>query len=122
MIINVITIFPDIIDSFKETGFIKRAIEKNILSINVINLRDFSVNKHKKVDDKPFGGGPGMVLQYEPIKEALLSIENKSNEKQRIIYLSPQGKALTQKKFDFLKNQTYSFLGDPGYPHPTALS
>ncbi len=105
MIINVITIFPDIIDSFKETGFIKRAIEKNILSINVINLRDFSVNKHKKVDDKPFGGGPGMVLQYEPIKEALLSIENKSNEKQRIIYLSPQGKALTQKKFDFLSKQ-----------------
>lgn len=105
MIINVITIFPDIIDSFKETGFIKRAIEKNILSINVINLRDFSVNKHKKVDDKPFGGGPGMVLQYEPIKEALLSIENKSNEKQRIIYLSPQGIALTQKKFDFLSKQ-----------------
>ena len=105
MIINVITIFPDIIDSFKETGFIKRAIEKNILSINVINLRDFSVNKHKKVDDKPFGGGPGMVLQYEPIKEALLSIENKSNEKQSIIYLSPQGKALTQKKFDFLSKQ-----------------
>ena len=105
MIINVITIFPDIIDSFKETGFIKRAIEKNILFINVINLRDFSVNKHKKVDDKPFGGGPGMVLQYEPIKEALLSKENKSNEKQRIIYLSPQGKALTQKKFDFLSKQ-----------------
>ena len=55
---------------------------KNILFINVINLRDFSVNKHKKVDDKPFGGGPGMVLQYEPIKEALLYkyVKIKSND------------------------------------------
>ena len=71
---NVITIFPEFIDGFRETGFIKRAIGKNIISINVINLRNFSTDKHKRVDDRPYGGGPGMVLQYEPIKKALLSL------------------------------------------------
>ena len=105
MKINIITIFPDIIDSFKETGFIKRAISRNIISITITNLRDFSTNKHKKIDDRPYGGGPGMILQYEPIKKALLSINSKSNDNHKVIYLSPQGKVLNQKKLDSLATQ-----------------
>ena len=95
---NVITIFPEFIDGFRETGFIKRAIGKNIISINVINLRNFSSDKHKRVDDRPYGGGPGMVLQYEPIKKALLSLDPNFKNDNKVIYLSPQGKALNQKK------------------------
>ena len=105
MKINIITIFPDIIDSFKETGFIKRAISRNIISITITNLRDFSTNKHKKIDDRPYGGGPGMILQYEPIKKALLSINSKSNDNHKVIYLSPQGKVLSQKKLGSLATQ-----------------
>ena len=74
---NIITIFPTIFNTFKETGFIKRAITNKILSMNVINLRDFSINKHNKVDDKSYGGGPGMVMQFEPIYNAIVSIKKK---------------------------------------------
>ena len=82
---NIITIFPDFIDSFKQTGFIKRAIEKNLISVNSINLRSFSTDKHNRVDDRPYGGGPGMILQYEPIRKSLLSLDlQKKNNK--VIY------------------------------------
>ena len=101
---NVITIFPEFIDGFRETGFIKRAIGKNIISINVINLRNFSSDKHKRVDDRPYGGGPGMVLQYEPIKKALLSLNPDFKNDNKVIYLSPQGKTLNQKKLNLLSS------------------
>ena len=101
---NVITIFPEFIDGFRETGFIKRAIGKNIISINVINLRNFSSDKHKRVDDRPYGGGPGMVLQYEPIKKALLSLNPNFKNDNKVIYLSPQGKTLNQKKLNLLSS------------------
>ena len=101
---NVITIFPEFIDGFRETGFIKRAIGKNIISINVINLRNFSTDKHKRVDDRPYGGGPGMVLQYEPIKKALLSLNPDFKNDNKVIYLSPQGKTLNQKKLNSLSS------------------
>ena len=101
---NVITIFPEFIDGFRETGFIKRAIGKNIISINVINLRNFSTDKHKRVDDRPYGGGPGMVLQYEPIKKALLSLNPDFKNDNKVIYLSPQGKTLNQKKLNLLSS------------------
>ncbi len=98
---NVITIFPDFIESFKKTGFINRAIKKEIISINSINLRDFSSDKHKKVDDRSYGGGPGMVLQYEPIKKAISSL-NLNKKDNKVVYLSPQGRTLTQKKISSL--------------------
>ena len=101
---NIITIFPDFIYSFRETGFIKRAIDKKIISVNVVDLRKFSEDKHKRVDDRPYGGGPGMVLQYEPIKGALLSLNLNLKKNNKVIYLSPQGKTLTQKKLNSLSN------------------
>ena len=60
---NIITIFPDLIDAFSGTGFIKRSIKNNIININIINLREYSASKHKRVDEKTYGGGPGMVMQ-----------------------------------------------------------
>ena len=97
---NIITIFPVIFNTFKDIGFIKRAITNKILTINVINLRDFSTNKHNKVDDKSYGGGPGMVLQFEPIYNAIKSIKTESI----ILHPSPQGKTISQKKLLELSN------------------
>ena len=82
---------------FAKTGFIKRAIEKDYIDMNIINLRSYSNNKHNRVDDKSYGGGPGMVMQYEPIHSSIKDIKNKGS----VLYLSPQGKPLTQQK---LKN------------------
>ena len=73
---NIITIFPDLIKSFTKVGFIKRAIIKKLITINNINLRDYSEDKHLKVDDKAYGGGPGMVLQYQPIQKAISKLNN----------------------------------------------
>ena len=91
---NIVTIFPDLIDSFCNIAFIHTAITKKLIRIEPINLRNFSEDKHNRVDDKVYGGGPGMVLKYEPIKKAILSLKNKG----KVIYLTPQGKPLSQKK------------------------
>ena len=98
MIFNILTIFPELISIFSDTGFIKRANFKNIIDINIINIRDYSDNIHKRVDDKTYGGGPGMVLQYPPIRSAIDSLQKKGH----VIYLSPQGKVLTQEKIKIL--------------------
>ena len=90
---NIITIFPDLINSFSNIAFIHTAITKKLINIQPINLRRFSEDKHNRVDDKVYGGGPGMVLKYEPIKKAILSLKNKG----KVIYLTPQGKPLNQK-------------------------
>jgi len=95
---NIITIFPDLINSFSNIAFIHRAITKKLIDIQSINLRNFSEDKHNRVDDKVYGGGPGMVLKYEPIKKAILSLKNKG----KVIYLTPQGKPLNQKRLKSL--------------------
>jgi tRNA (guanine37-N1)-methyltransferase len=97
---NIVTIFPDLIDSFCNIAFIHTAITKKLIRIEPINLRNFSEDKHNRVDDKVYGGGPGMVLKYEPIKKAILSLKNKG----KVIYLTPQGKPLSQKKLKSLSN------------------
>lgn len=91
MIFNIITIFPEIFQFLNSYGVLGKAIEKNIIEINAINLRDFSNNKHNKVDDEIYGGGPGMLMTPEPIYNAIKSIENKDS---KVLYLSPQGSIL----------------------------
>ena len=98
---NIITIFPNLINSFSDTGFIKRSIKNDIININIINLREYSANKHKRVDDKTYGGGPGMVMQYKPIYDAIKNIKDSGP----IIYLSPQGEPLTQVKLKKLASE-----------------
>ena len=98
---NLLTVYPEFFDSFKSHGLIKKGLDRGLMSINVINLRDYTSDKHKRVDFKPFGGGPGMIIQYAPVKEALEKIRPS-----KTILLSPQGKLLTQSKFNELSTES----------------
>lgn len=92
---DIITIFPNIFDSYLKESFVKKAQDKKIVKINIHNLRDFAINERKTVDDRPYGGGLGMVLKVEPIFKAIKSIKSK---KKRVILFSPRGKQFNQKK------------------------
>ncbi len=93
---HVLTIFPEMIEGGLNHSIIKRAIGQNIISLNTVDIREFSENKHKKVDDYPYGGGAGMVMAPGPIYNACNSVlQNTKNPK--VIYLSPQGKVFNQK-------------------------
>lgn len=98
MRIDIITIFPGMFDAVFGESIIKRAQEKSKVKIYIHNLRDYSLDKHKKVDDRPFGGGSGMVMRPEPIFRAVEGILAKTDQrrKARIILLSPQGQRLNQ--------------------------
>jgi len=106
MIIDVVTIFPELVLNFKNFGVIKEAFNKNIAKLNVYNLRDFSKDPHKKVDDKPYGGGSGMVMMVQPFFDAVNFIKEKndkiSTEKQKVVLFSPKGKVLNQKILKYL--------------------
>ena len=93
---NIITLFPDFFNSPLKTSIIKKALEKKLIFVNIINLRDFIDNKHKQCDDKPYGGGCGMVLMIEPVYNAVTYIKKKY-KKTYTIYLSPQGEKFTQR-------------------------
>ena len=92
---NIITIFPEILNSYYNESIIGRAIHKKIIKIKYHNLRDFTNDKHRSVDDTPYGGGPGMVLKAEPLIKAIKSIKRK--KKSKVIMLDPKGKIYNQK-------------------------
>ena len=92
---EIITLFPEMFSAIKEEGVVARAIKKSIISICEWQLRDFSSNKYKNVDDKPYGGGGGMVMQVKPIRDCIAKIK-KQNPETKVIYLSPQGQKLNQ--------------------------
>ena len=106
--IDVLTIFPNMFDNIIEFGVLREAFKKNICQLNIYNLRDFSNYKHGRVDDRPYGGGPGMVLMPEPIDNAITFIKKKNKikkkEKQKTILLSPRGEKLNQNKLKYLSN------------------
>jgi len=91
---DVITLFPEMFSAIKDEGVIARSIKKSLLSINTWQLRDFSDNKHRNIDDAPYGGGAGMVMQVKPIRDCINKIKQ-NNPKTKVIYLSPQGKKLS---------------------------
>ena len=93
MKIDVLTLFPEMFVGPLDFSMVKRAREAGLLNLRVINLRDYTHDRHKTVDDKPFGGGPGMLLKPEPIFEA---VENLANEKTRVLLLTPSGRKFTQ--------------------------
>ena len=106
MIFNIITIFPEIFDSYFSQSIIRRAQEKGIIKINIYNLRKWTKDKHKTVDDKPYGGGPGMIMLVKPIYQAIEYIKSKSKSvsksnklktKTKTILLSAKGKQWNQK-------------------------
>lgn len=92
----VLTLFPDMIRSGFRTSITGRAMEKGILSMEAIDIRGFSVNKHNRVDDYPYGGGAGMVMQAEPVYLAYESVASRIGKKSRVLYMSPQGRVFNQ--------------------------
>ena len=91
---DVLTLFPEMFEAIKQS-IIGKAIEKNIIDINLVNIRDFSKDKHNKVDDTPYGGGAGMVIRPDVVYDAYNSVKSADA---KVIYLSPQGKVLNQNK------------------------
>lgn len=104
---DVLTLFPEMFETLKES-IIEKALERKIIEINTINIRDFSKNKHKKVDDTPYGGGAGMVMMPDVVYDSYMSIPHKENAK--VIYLSPKGKVLNQQKVEELSKQEHLIL------------
>lgn len=99
--INIITLFPKLFEEFKNVLPFKRAIEKNLIELNIINLRNFAIDNRGTVDDKPYGGGTGMILRIEPIYKALESI----GEKEEVIVLNPKGDRFNQKMAKELRDK-----------------
>jgi tRNA (guanine37-N1)-methyltransferase len=104
---DVLTLFPEMFEPVKQS-IIGRAILKKILDINFVDIRDFSEDKHKHVDDTPYGGGAGMLIKPDVVYRAYNSIENRHNAK--LIYLTPQGKNLTQSKVEELAKEEHIIL------------
>lgn len=102
---SVITIFPDLFDSFRQCSLVGKAIEAGIISMDVEDLRSYTTDKHQMVDDSPYGGGPGMVMKPEPWFAALeAATENSSGEDHQLVMLTPRGEPLRQKIFEELKS------------------
>lgn len=103
----VLTLFPEMIDAALSHSIIGRAVKEGIIDVEAVNIRDFSKDKHRHVDDYPYGGGAGMVMQPQPIYDAYKSIEEKAGklEKARVIYMSPQGKRFDQKMAEELSKE-----------------
>jgi tRNA (guanine-N1)-methyltransferase len=88
---NVITLFPNLIEEWKNTGIVNQALKNNLVAINSTNLRDFGIGTYKQVDDTPYGGGPGMVLMPEPLDKAITSSKADIN-----VFLTPSGQQLNE--------------------------
>ncbi len=104
---DILSLFPEYFQGPFSVSMVKRAVEKGLLDIRLLDIRDFVTNKHRKVDDRPYGGGPGMVLMPEPVCEAIRSVKT---EKSRVIYLTPQGSPLTAKKCQELSSLEHLIL------------
>ena len=101
MRIDVLSLFPGYFRGPLDESMLKRAQDKGLLEIGLVDIRDFAEGKHKQVDDRPYGGGPGMVLMPEPVQRAIHSVRQ---EKSHVVYLSPQGAPLTAQKAEELAN------------------
>jgi tRNA (guanine37-N1)-methyltransferase len=96
--IDVVTLFPALFDGFLSQSIVRRAIDKNLVAISLWDLRDWASGRHKQVDDRPFGGGPGMVLMAPPVVAAAEAVRDSSDSPGTMIVLSPQGARLDQRR------------------------
>lgn len=113
MLIQAITIFPEMFDSIVEYGVTGRARKQNLWQFQTINPRKFADNKLGYIDDRPFGGGPGMIMMAPPLQAAIEEAKTNSPKPAKVIYLSPQGQPLTHKKPQNLPNYPIlSFYAD----------
>lgn len=105
------TLFPEAIEKGLDYSILKRARENNLIDINTINIRDYTNNKHLKVDDYPYGGGAGMVMQVQPVVDAYNSISKTTEKKTRVIYMTPWGHRFNQKMaIELAKEEELVFL------------
>jgi tRNA (guanine37-N1)-methyltransferase len=93
---DVISLFPDMVLSAVAHGVTGRAVEREIVSVSTWNPRDYTNDRHKTVDDRPYGGGPGMVMKYQPLHDAVQAAKQSADGLTKVVYLSPQGKVITQ--------------------------
>jgi tRNA (guanine37-N1)-methyltransferase len=107
MIIDIVTIFPEFFDAFLKTSIIKRAIDSKLIDIRLHQLRDYSHNKHKKIDDTPYGGGVGMLMQFPPFFDVIKQLRT---EETFVIMLSPQGKLFNQQEAIQLSTKKHIML------------
>lgn len=94
--IGIVSLFPDMFRAITEHGVTGRAVKNELVSLNFWDPRDFTTDRHRTVDDRPFGGGPGMVMKFEPLRDAIRAAKQAAGEGVTTIYLSPQGTPLTQ--------------------------
>ena len=99
---DVITLFPEMFSALTESGVSRRALQSELYQLKTWNPRQFTTDKHKTVDDRPYGGGPGMLMMYQPLKDSLTAIQSEQAVKPHVVYLSPQGQPLTQAKVEQL--------------------
>ena len=104
---DILSLFPEYFAGAFDVSMVKRAKESGAIQLNLVNIRDFAPGKHKKVDERPFGGGPGMVLTPGPVASAIRSVKKEGS---RVIYLSPQGSKLTAKKCAALAQEDHLIL------------
>jgi tRNA (guanine37-N1)-methyltransferase len=97
MRVDVITLFPELVEQVTGCGVVGRAAEQGLLDLHCWNPREYTRDKHRTVDDRPYGGGPGMLMKVQPLQDAITAVRAQ-NETARLVYLSPQGELLTQKK------------------------
>ena len=110
MTFNIMTLFPAIISAYINESIIKNAIENKIIEVNIYNIRDYSRNKHKKVDDYPYGGGGGMLMTPQPIYDCYMEIK-KNNENTKLVLFSPKGKILNNKmSYEYAKLDNITLL------------
>lgn len=94
---HILTLFPEMVTGGLNTSITGRAMEKGLISVEAVNIRDYSTDKHRHVDDYPYGGGAGMVMQPGPVYAACEDLERKIGKKPRVIYLTPQGRVFNRK-------------------------
>lgn len=107
MKISILTIFPEIFENFLNTSLIKKAIDSKKIDINLLNIRDYSKNKQRSVDDTPYGGGVGMLMMFPPVYDAIKDVKK---EYSKVVYLSPQGITYNQKIAKKLKDEKHLIL------------
>lgn len=96
MWLGVVSLFPGMFDAVTEYGVTGRAVKKDLLKLEFWNPRDFATDKHRTVDDRPYGGGPGMLMKVEPLRDAILAAKQAAGPDAKVIYMSPQGRPLDQ--------------------------
>jgi tRNA (guanine37-N1)-methyltransferase len=102
---DVVTLFPEMVESVAQLGVLGRAVKNDLIQLKCWNPRDYTQDKHRTVDDRPYGGGPGMLMKVEPLRDAIHAAREAAGENNRVIYLSPQGRTLTQTDVKLLSQE-----------------